>query len=175
MKLTLSRQKIVEALSVVCKAITKNSLPVLQYVNLGFNENILILRATNLDLTIIKTIRPENLPELLEPNQSKLLPGSVVLALLSKSAEDKVTFCWEKQDNGDAVRLQFGSHKSQIKNIPPVEDFPLVPEVKAESFSVGVAFCFNRDASKRFQRGVFEALRKPDLRHQYGPAPPGKH
>jgi DNA polymerase-3 subunit beta len=136
MKLTLSRQKIVEALSVVCKAITKNSLPVLQYVNLGFNENILILRATNLDLTIIKTIRPENLPELLEPNQSKLLPGSVVLALLSKSAEDKVTFCWEKQDNGDAVRLQFGSHKSQIKNIPPVEDFPLVPEVKSESFSV---------------------------------------
>ncbi len=136
MKLTVSRQKIVEALGMVCKAIAKNNLPVLQYVHLGFLDNMLFLRATNLDLTIIKIIRTDHPPELLEPSQSKLLPGPVVLALLSKSVEDKVTFCWEKENNGETMRLQFGSHKSQIKNIPPVEDFPVVPEVKSEVIAV---------------------------------------
>lgn len=136
MKLTISRQKIIQALGMVCKAVAKNSLPVLQYVHLGFLDNMLFFRATNLDLTIIKTIRPDTLPELLESNQSKLLPGPVVLALLSKSVEDKVMLCWEKQEGGESLRLQFGSHRSQIKNIPPVEDFPIVPEVDSEGLSI---------------------------------------
>jgi len=136
MKLTVSRQKMVEALGMVCKAVARNNIPALQYVHLGFLGNMLFLRATNLDLTIIKTARLENPPELLEPGQSKLLPGSVILALLSKSAEDKVTFCWEKQDNVESLRLQFGSHKSQIRNIPSVEDFPAVPDVKSEEIPI---------------------------------------
>lgn len=136
MKITVPRQKIVEALSMVCRAIAKNSVPVLQYVYLTIEDNILTLRATNLDLTLIKTVKLYHPPEIVPENVSKLLPGPYVLSLLAKCPEDKVTFSWEKGDNCETFHLQFGNHKSQINNIPAVDNFPIMPETETSDISI---------------------------------------
>ncbi|MEW6687257.1 MAG: hypothetical protein AB1393_14150, partial [Candidatus Edwardsbacteria bacterium] len=61
MNLTISRQKIVEALTMVCRAISKKALPVLQYVKLNAEDNKLCLSATNLDLALSKTVKSPSL------------------------------------------------------------------------------------------------------------------
>jgi len=119
----------------VCRAIAKNSVTILQYVYLVIEENILSLRSTNLEITLLKTIKLGNIEGIPQQRAVKLLPGPFVLSLLSKCTEDNVTFDWEG-DNSETFSLEFGKHKSQVKNLPNINDFPILPDIGKHNMSL---------------------------------------
>lgn len=138
MNLTVSRQRLVEALSIVCKAITKGDMPILKYVRLGLDGDRLSLSTTNLEISIIKVFKLFSGDlSLMGQKGSSLLPGPYVLSLLSKSSEERVSLAWEQKDEAETFTICFGSLKSKIKNIPPAAEFPEIPVVGQEGISVG--------------------------------------
>jgi len=138
MDLTVPRQRMVEALGMVCKAITKSDVPVLRYVMLSVVGEKLSLSATNLELTITRSLRlPYGDLSLMNLSASKLLPGPYVLSLLSKTNDDKASFSWEQKDDAEVFTVCFGNHRSKIKGIPPASEFPGIPSMDQEGISVG--------------------------------------
>lgn len=125
MKLHCIKKDIEEAVDITARIISHNAtLPVLRCVVFDAHETTLTLRATNLELSIEKTISAQ-----VTTSGKVAIPAQTLLATLKTSPQQtKVSF--EVIDN--TVVLEIGGSKTTIKTIP-LEDFPTIPKPETKT------------------------------------------
>lgn len=129
MKVECVQDKLVEALAQAEKITGKNlSLPVLGCVLIEATKNQLVLKATNLDLGIEKTI-----PAKIDEVGVIAVPGAVLSSLVSNMAKEKsVKF----QSDDTTLQVKTSKNKAVIKCLPN-DDFPTIPQAPGEKlFSI---------------------------------------
>ena len=121
--------KIKNALSLADKMTGKNlSLPTLQVLLFTASGKEIKLRATNLNVGIEIAI-----PAVVEQEGSVLVKGDVITNVCNNlESSDKVTFSL----SGENLLIQTKKAKTIVKCLPQEEDFPTLPVVEGESFSI---------------------------------------
>ena len=121
MKFTLSKQELLRYLLITEKLSGKNlSLPVLNGTQIVVEKNVVILRATNLDIGIeVRT------PAKIEKLGSCVVPGSILSQVLQNSFRGEYVTL-SKEENILTVESEDGN--TSIHTIPD-EDFPPLPQI----------------------------------------------
>ena len=124
MKLECLKKELEEAVDITSRIISNSAtLPVLRCIVFTVTKNEIILRATNLELSIEKKITGDIIEE-----GSVALPAQILNATLkASSSQTKVSL--ELVDN--TVVLIIGGSKTTIKTVP-IEDFPTIPQPETE-------------------------------------------
>lgn len=131
MKIECIKNQLEEALSKANKVAGRNTtLPILSGFYLEAKNNILIVRATNLDLGI-----SINLPvRVVEPGEV-VVPAQVISSLISSLSKDKNI---KINTKNQILEVETLSTKTSIKTLPK-EDFPIVSEIEDDkSFSMPI-------------------------------------
>ena len=123
MTTTLLQETLKTALSIVTKAATNKTLPVLGSIKLEASELSLALTATDLETVIHLTI-----PANSEKAFSTCAPASVLASLVQASDTPEIKF---KPLEGEKLTLVAGGAKSTLHCLP-AEDFPLLPNANVE-------------------------------------------
>jgi len=123
MTTTLLQETLKTALSIVTKAATNKTLPVLGSIKLEASELSLALTATDLETVIHLTI-----PANSEKAFSTCAPASVLASLVQTSDTPEIKF---KPLEGEKLTLVAGGAKSTLHCLP-AEDFPLLPNANVE-------------------------------------------
>ncbi len=123
MTTTLLQETLKTALSIVTKATTNKTLPVLGSIKLEASELSLALTATDLETVIHLTI-----PANSEKAFSTCAPASVIASLVQTSDTPEIKF---KPLEGEKLTLVAGGAKSTLHCLP-AEDFPLLPNANVE-------------------------------------------
>lgn len=138
MKFEISKNKIKEIVGVVEKVTGKNlTLPVLGTILFIAKNNILTLRATNLDIGV-----EVDTPISMQQEGVSAIPGNILYGILSNIYEEK-NIIFEKYSNN--INIVVGDIKTTIKCFP-VDDFPTLPFISngdsftcaAEKFITGI-------------------------------------
>jgi len=123
MTTTLLQETLKTALSIVTKAATNKTLPILGSIKLEASELSLALTATDLETVIHLTI-----PANSEKAFSTCAPASVLASLVQTSDTPEIKF---KPLDGEKLTLVAGGAKSTLHCLP-AEDFPLLPNANVE-------------------------------------------
>lgn len=123
MTTTLLQETLKTALSIVTKAATNKTLPILGSIKLDASELSLALSATDLETVIHLTI-----PANSEKTFSTCAPASVLASLVQTSDTPEIKF---KPLEGEKLTLVAGGAKSTLHCLP-AEDFPLLPNANVE-------------------------------------------
>ena len=123
MTTTLLQETLKTALSIVTKAATNKTLPILGSVKLETTELSLALTATDLE-TVIHVTVPANT----DKPFATCAPAAVLASLVQASDSPQIQF---KPLDGEKLSLIAGGAKSSL-NCLPAEDFPLPPDAKIE-------------------------------------------
>ncbi len=131
MKIEAVKEQLEEALSKADKIAGKNSsLPVLSGFYLEARNNLLTVRATNLDLGISVTVPVK----VTEPGVV-VVPAHSTSSLISSLSKDRNITCTLKDQ---VLEIKTSSTKSNIKTLPS-EEFPIIPDVSEDNaFSMPV-------------------------------------
>jgi len=131
MQLECSKEKIQNAITLAERITGKNlSLPVLSAILLIAQDNILKVRATNLDLGI-----EINVPAKIKKEGVVAVPGNIISTLLSHIHSDMVTF---RVDENKSLTVTTKNTSTCIKSYPH-DDFPILPKVSNEkSFTISI-------------------------------------
>ena len=115
-KCTVGKEALLTHLQKVCNIVSRRPvLPILNNVRLEAKENILNLKATDLEITIRTELRAD-----VEYSGETTLPAKSLLALVSKLKGDKIEI--DCGDNHHAA-IKCGSAEFLLKGLDPV-DFP---------------------------------------------------
>lgn len=126
MKTECVKEKLVSAVAQAEKITGKNlSLPVLGCVLLEASNNILTIKATNLDLGIEITI-----PTKTQKEGKVAVPGSILSGFLNNSQYEK-NITLETTETG-LLKITTEKTATTIKSLP-ADDFPSIPEVSKET------------------------------------------
>ncbi len=121
MKVECLKEKITTAISLAEKITSRNTtLPVLKCVLLEAKDNLLVIKATNLDLGIEIT-----LPVKTEEVGIVAVPGNTLNTLITSLQGEKNIILETKNNN---LQISTKRNKTLIKSYPH-EDFPGIPEV----------------------------------------------
>lgn len=127
MKIECIQEKLMSAVSTVEKIAGKNaSLPILSNIVLETNNSHLVLKSTNLDLGIEVTI-----PARVEEEGSVAVSGSVLSTFLNGVQGEKIKI--ESKDTN--LKISTSKNNTTIKAVA-IDDFPVIPRVKGDSFEV---------------------------------------
>ena len=122
MKIECSVEKLKEVVSKVEKISQKNpTLPILSCILLEVKKNILIIKATNLDLGIEISI-----PVKTHTEGFVAVSASVLSQFLTSIISEKSVDIY---DDGNVLHLETVKSKTSLK-IFPVDDFPIIPRVE---------------------------------------------
>ena len=125
MKLHCVKDKIRNAVATADRVTNKNlSLPILGSVLLSAENDVLTVRATNLDLGIEIKI-----PSRIEKKGVVAIPGNILNNFLSNILDETVSF--EVIDGNLAISTK--NNATVIKSFPP-DDFPTLPVVEKKNF-----------------------------------------
>lgn len=120
MKLDCLKKDLEDAVDSVSRVISNNAtLPVLRCVLFEARENTITLRATNLELSIEKTVSAT-----IKTEGKVAIPAQILYSTLRTSpSQTKISL---EEQNGSII-LNIGGSKTTIKTISP-EDFPSIPQ-----------------------------------------------
>ncbi|MFA7252390.1 MAG: DNA polymerase III subunit beta [Candidatus Paceibacterota bacterium] len=122
MKVECSKEKFCSAVSKSEKVTGKNmTLPILSCILIEAKNNLMIFKATNLDLGIEVSI-----PAKVSKEGLVAVPGSVLNGFLANLSSDNNLLIEEKDGN---LHISNGSSQATIKS-HPTDDFPSIPRVK---------------------------------------------
>jgi DNA polymerase-3 subunit beta len=127
MTTTLLQETLKSALSIVTKAATNKTLPILGSVKLEASELALALTATDLETVIHVTI-----PANSDRPFVTCAPAGVLASLVQASDSPTIQF---KPLEGEKLSLIAGGAKSTLHCLP-AEDFPQLPDAKVEMGSI---------------------------------------
>ena len=129
MKIECIKEQLEEALNKAVKITGKNiTLPVLNGFYLEAHQNLLSIRATNLDLGILITLPVK----VIEPGVV-VVPAQIISSFISSLFKDKnITIDSKNQ----ILEIKTSNTKTSIK-ILPHEDFPIIPQISEDkTFSI---------------------------------------
>ena len=119
MKLTISKDEFIKGLQAVQNVVsTRTTLPILANVLLSAKVNQLCLTATDLDVTITKTVQAK-----VEKEGSFTIPVKK-LHNIAREVEGKSV---EMEVVGNLCSLESGSFSTKVNGLP-AEEFPPIPE-----------------------------------------------
>jgi DNA polymerase III subunit beta len=165
-KLTCSRERLVETVSLVARAVSaRTSVQVLAGILVSVDSERLHLAATDMELSINSSLEAE-----IDGKGSSVVPGRVFVDACRSlpSSESKVTI--EQTGGSRMVSLTCGTASYRL-NVSTPEDFPRLPEVKKEGvFKVDretfldtanrVARAASRDESRPVLTGILVQFEK---------------
>jgi len=123
MKFTLLKSKLAESLQAILQVVpTKSTLPILTNILVEALENKLKLSATDLDISITKTIECE-----VAKKGAAALPARILFEIIREMPESEVTV--ESVNSRIEIKIPNGTYK--IAMVSP-EDFPKLPAVNTK-------------------------------------------
>ena len=165
MKCTVGKEALLTHLQKVCNIVSRRPvLPILNNVRLEAEDNILNLKATDLEITIRTELRAD-----VEYSGVTTLPAKSLLALVSKLKGDKIEI--DCGDNHHAA-IKCGSAEFLLKGLDPV-DFPddplfeskrkirLTQELGRMIDYVSYAVC--QDSSRKTLQGILFSVKSSIL------------
>ncbi|MBM3281175.1 MAG: DNA polymerase III subunit beta [Candidatus Harrisonbacteria bacterium] len=154
MKIIVLKNNLKEALSVIEHGVgDNNALPILKNVLIQTENEKIVLRTTNLELAIKKTLSGK----IIEPG-AITVPLSVLYSIISNLSDEKVSL-----DTKDTTLL-ISTEKYQAK-IQGVKDdeFPVIPKIETESVLIIASQVLKKAISK-----VFYAAELSEIRPEIG-------
>lgn len=129
MKVELSKEKLKEAVFQVGKVASKNlSLPILEAILIESKDNILQLKATNLDIGLEVEV-----PAKVEKPGSVAVPSYLLSGFIQMLDKDEIIKIENLNDN---LSVSTKRNSTLIKSYP-ADEFPIIPRVeKEESFKI---------------------------------------
>jgi len=127
MKIECLQENLIEAVNIVEKITGKNvSLPILSSIVMEANNNSLVLKSTNLDLGIEMVV-----PARIDEPGSVAVSGSVLSNFLSGVSGEKIKMELKESN----LKISTSKNTTTIK-VLPVDDFPVIPRVQGDSFTL---------------------------------------
>ncbi|MCF7816073.1 MAG: DNA polymerase III subunit beta [Candidatus Pacebacteria bacterium] len=124
MHITTNTKDLQHLLEIISKISTKHiTLPILQCVLLEVKNNILIIKATNLEIGIEGKLSVTQ-----EEEGVIAVPAQILLQTINLITQQTITLTSE----GDVLHVESQTSKTEIKSIP-VDDFPNIPQVTGEA------------------------------------------
>jgi len=138
MKFTCSQQTLTKALNIVSKAVTsRTTIPILKGILLNAADGKLILSASDLDLSIEKTVKEVNVEE-----EGSIVVLSKLFTDIIRKLPNEDILIEKKEDN--SVNIKTSISEFTILGIPP-EEFPQIGEIEEEDKLV-------------FEKGIFRDM-----------------
>ena len=165
MKLTISKDEFIKGLQAVQNVVsTRTTLPILANVLLSAKEKQLCLTATDLDVTITKTVQAK-----VEKEGSFTIPVKK-LHNIAREVEGKSV---EMEVVGNLCSLESGSFSTKVNGLP-AEEFPPIPEfdeqnmirmeqVKVKSMLRKTAYAVSIDENRYVLNGLFLSFKEKKL------------
>ena len=158
MKFECTKKDLTEAVEITARiASPAATLPVLQCVVIEAQKDSLVLKATNLEISIEKTI-----PAKVHTEGVVAIPAQVLLSTLKASRQDVSAVCEHEETT---LTLALGGAKTNIKTIPH-DDFPRLPHPEKTT-----VFTLPKESLVKGVRNVLYAastsLIKPELASVY--------
>ena len=162
MKCTVGKEALLTHLQKVCNIVSRRPvLPILNNVRLEAEDNILNLKATDLEITIRTELRAD-----VEYSGVTTLPAKSLLALVSKLKGDKIEI--DCGDNHHAA-IKCGSAEFLLKGLDPV-DFPDDPlfeskrKIRLIQPELGrmidyVSYAVSQDSSRKTLQGILFSVK----------------
>ena len=162
MKCTVEKEALLTHLQKVCNIVSRRPvLPILNNVRLEAEDNILNLKATDLEITIRTELRAD-----VEYSGVTTLPAKSLLALVSKLKGDKIEI--DCGDNHHAA-IKCGSAEFLLKGLDPV-DFPDDPlfeskrKIRLTQPELGrmidyVSYAVSQDSSRKTLQGILFSVK----------------
>jgi len=120
MKIQCLKKDLEEAVEITSRIVSNSAtLPVLRCLLIEAKENDIILRSTNLELSIEKSFKAEVI------TTGKVAVPAHILSAIIKASTHTTTLSLELNDN--ILTLIIGGSKTKIKTVP-LEDFPTIPQ-----------------------------------------------
>ena len=166
MKCTVGKELLLTHLQKVCNIVSRRPvLPILSNVRIEAEDNILNLKATDLEITIRTELRAD-----VEYSGVTTLPAKSLLALVSKLNGDKVEI--DCGDNHHAT-IKCGSAEFLLKGLDPV-DFPDDPlfeskrKIRLTQLELGrmidyVSYAVSQDSSRKTLQGILFSVKSSIL------------
>jgi DNA polymerase-3 subunit beta len=159
MKLTISRDSLFNALSLVGRAVSaRSTLPSLGGVLLIADDTGLTLRATDMELALTRTLEEAEI----ERQGTLLLPGRLLADVVRSLPSEPVTI--EQRAEQRDVELTAAGARFHLR-VLPAEDFPRLPEFEGDAIRLPatplaatidrVARAASRDEVRPILTGVF--------------------
>lgn len=166
MRLTIPQDRFADALGTVSRAVSpKNTIPALAGVHVRATPGRLLLRATDLELAIERTVEAE----VHEPGEA-ILPARYLADLVRKIPFGDVDL--EVKDGQPVATVRWGKSHYTIHGFPAA-DFPDIPAVSGPSFRVDrgafrelirqTAFAAAQEEARPYLKGVFLTLAGSEL------------
>lgn len=125
MRILTSQNQLMSGLQIVQRAIsTKNTLQFLSGIYLEAKDDVLRLRATDLEIAIECTIPVQVLEE-----GVALLPAKYFVEIVKRLPDLELTL--EKERDSNIVTISYGSSQVQLNTYDP-EEYPLLPEIEGQ-------------------------------------------
>jgi DNA polymerase III subunit beta len=129
MKVNVSRDELVQKLSVVSRAVSaRTTVLVLGGVLLRAENGVLSLAATDMELSLRTSLDAQ-----VDGAGAAVVPGKMLAELVRLLPDDDVEI--EHRAEEGVVRVESGSYSSRLHTYN-VEDFPRLPDVAAGAFAV---------------------------------------
>ena len=126
MKLIILRENLKHALSAVERSVGEGSgLPILKNILFSAEEKHIRLTATNLEMAVVQTI-----PGKIEESGSITVPFSVLYAIISKTASERVRLETEKT----TLRVLTDRYSAKLQGISH-EEFPIIPRIGDRAYT----------------------------------------
>ena len=164
MKCTVEKEALLTHLQKVCNIVSRRPvLPILNNIRLEAEDNILNLKATDLEITIRTELRAD-----VEYSGVTTLPAKSLLALVSKLKGDKIEI--DCGDNHHAA-IKCGSAEFLLKGLDPVDfDFPDDPlfeskrKIRLTQPELGrmidyVSYAVSQDSSRKTLQGILFSVK----------------
>lgn len=169
MKVSVARGELLDALTIVTKALSsRTTLPILAGVLLTAEGDGVVLQATDLEISI-----RDKVPAAVEGSGSVVVPGRLLAEVVRSLPESKVEIETSSFDKITVTCAE--SHSSfTLKTLPP-DDFPRFPEVGEErkvtipaplmlSMTRQVTRVVSKDESRPFLTGVLLLMKDDTIR-----------
>ena len=162
MKCTVGKEALLTHLQKVCNIVSRRPvLPILNNVRLEAEDNILNLKATDLEITIRTELRAD-----VEYSGVTTLPAKSLLALISKLPGSRVEI--DCGDNHHAT-IKCGSAEFLLKGLDPVDfpDDPLfeskrkihLPQPELGRMIDYVSYAVSQDSSRKTLQGILFSVK----------------
>ena len=133
MKLTIPRDSLLSGLQLAGRAVSaRSTLPSLGGILLAAADDVLTLRATDMELGITQTLSGANI----ERDGTLLLPGRLLVDVARSLPDGEVTL--EQRTEQRDVEITASSARFHLRTLA-AEDFPRLPELEGETAKLPAA------------------------------------
>ena len=127
MKITISHRNLIKIISTIERVVSRNpSLPILNNILIKTENGRLKLVATNLEIGISGLLGAK-----IEETGEIAVPARIFSDFVNNIGEEKITLA----SKNNILTINTGKYKTQILGFD-TKDFPIIPKIKKEAFSV---------------------------------------